>query len=158
MEPRIRDLGAIKLVGIYEEMSLTEDKTFKLFNTFMPRRNEVINAVSKSVLDLRIYDKDYFVNFAPNKPFIKWAALEVLSYEIVPSDMYTLDILDGLYASFSNRGFKDANSFFEYIYTLWIPNSKYELDDRPHFELLNEDYRNNPDSNQASWIPVKLKE
>lgn len=59
MEPEIRNLEAVKFVGISDQMSLIEDRTFKLFSTFIPRRNEVINAISTSIFNLRVYDKDY---------------------------------------------------------------------------------------------------
>jgi len=39
-----------------------------------------------------------------------------------------------------------------------LPNSDYELDNRPHFEILGKKYKNNSaDSEEEIWIPVKLK-
>jgi AraC family transcriptional regulator len=40
-----------------------------------------------------------------------------------------------------------------------LPLSKeYELDDRPHFEILGDKYKNNdPNSEEEIWIPIKLK-
>ncbi|MFM9945765.1 MAG: GyrI-like domain-containing protein, partial [Bacteroidia bacterium] len=44
------------------------------------------------------------------------------------------------------------------IYGTWIPNSEYNLDNRPHFEILGEKYKNNhPDSEEEIWIPIKPK-
>jgi AraC family transcriptional regulator len=38
----------------------------------------------------------------------------------------------------------------------WLPASGYELDDRPHFEILGERYKNNdPDSEEELWFPVR---
>jgi AraC family transcriptional regulator len=37
-------------------------------------------------------------------------------------------------------------------------DSAYDLDNRPHFEILGEKYKNeSPDSEEELWIPVKLK-
>jgi AraC family transcriptional regulator len=39
-----------------------------------------------------------------------------------------------------------------------LPNSAYELDDREHFELLGEKYKNNdPNSEEEIWIPIRPK-
>lgn len=98
-------------------------------------------------------------HFDPAKKFTKWAAKEVeeISNDIIPKGMQVLNIHNGLYAIFSNNDFKNQNSFFEYIYTKWIPNSDYILDDRPHFEILDKNSQNNPSINQESWIPIKAK-
>jgi len=46
-----------------------------------------------------------------------------------------------------------------YIMSQWLPNSKYILDHRPHFELLGAKYKNNsPDSEEEVWIPIKEKQ
>lgn len=40
----------------------------------------------------------------------------------------------------------------------WLPASDYNLDNRPHFEVLGEKYKNNdPTSEEEIWIPIKLK-
>ncbi|MEP1984886.1 MAG: GyrI-like domain-containing protein, partial [Maribacter dokdonensis] len=40
----------------------------------------------------------------------------------------------------------------------WIPNSEYQLDGRPHFEVLGAKYKNNdPNSEEEVWIPIKAK-
>ena len=47
---------------------------------------------------------------------------------------------------------------FQYIFTNWLPNSEYELDNRPHFEILGDKYINgSADSEEEIWIPVKYK-
>ncbi len=39
-----------------------------------------------------------------------------------------------------------------------LPNSEYELENRPHFEVLGEKYKNNdPNSEEEIWIPIKKK-
>ena len=64
----------------------------------------------------------------------------------------------GLYAVFDYKGLNTDNKIFLYIFRDWLPASEYELDDRPQFEVLGENYKNNdPDSQEEIWIPVKLK-
>ncbi|WP_339791455.1 GyrI-like domain-containing protein [uncultured Imperialibacter sp.] len=45
---------------------------------------------------------------------------------------------------------------FEYIFGTWLPASAYDLDDRPHFEVLGDNYKNNdPTSEEEIWIPIR---
>jgi AraC family transcriptional regulator len=44
---------------------------------------------------------------------------------------------------------------FEYIFSEWMPKSMFKIDDRPHFEVLGNKYRNNvKDSEEEIWIPI----
>lgn len=54
-------------------------------------------------------------------------------------------------------GNRQIMSLAEYIYGSWLPNStEYARDNRPHFEILGEKYKNNdPESEEEIWIPVK---
>ena len=62
----------------------------------------------------------------------------------------------GLYAVFNYKGLSSDNSIFQYIFSKWIPESNYLLDDRPHFEILGVKYKNNdPNSEEEIWIPIK---
>ncbi|MBY0486603.1 MAG: effector binding domain-containing protein, partial [Flavobacteriaceae bacterium] len=90
--------------------------------------------------------------------FVKWAAVVVTSFDFVPDAMETLEIEAGLYAVFNYRGDQsNAASFFNTIYTEWLPNSEYQLDNRPQFEILGEKYKNNdPTSEEEIWIPIKV--
>lgn len=63
----------------------------------------------------------------------------------------------GQYAVFHYKG-SHNNGFdvFSYIFGEWLPASGYELDDRPHFELLGPKYKNgDPDSEEEIWIPIR---
>ena len=51
-----------------------------------------------------------------------------------------------------------AQPTFQYILGTWLPNSDYSLDDRAHFEILGNKYKNNEsDSEEEIWIPIKPK-
>jgi AraC family transcriptional regulator len=60
----------------------------------------------------------------------------------------------GLFAVFSHKG--PDSSIFQYIYTQWLPQSGYVLDNRPHFEKLPSGYiPGHPDSEEEIYIPIR---
>jgi AraC family transcriptional regulator len=101
-----------------------------------------------------------FENFNPDTLFEKWAAIEVNNFVKIPDRMETYSLPGGLYAVFVYRGPASGGAkAFEYIFRSWLPHSEYSLDNRPHFELLGEKYKNeDPDSEEEIWIPIKPKE
>jgi AraC family transcriptional regulator len=158
MKPRIETLPPKYLIGKRLVMSLSNNKTGELWSSFMPRRKEIQNNIGTALYSLQVYDYGYFKDFNPNKEFEKWAAVEVTYINTVPHEMEVLTLTGGLYAVFIHKGASGDNSTFQYIFTTWLPGSDYLLDDRPHFEILGEKYKNNnPDSEEEIWIPVKLK-
>jgi len=47
---------------------------------------------------------------------------------------------------------------YNYIFQEWLPNSDFKLNHRPHFAVMGEKYkRNNPDSKEELWLPIKPK-
>jgi AraC family transcriptional regulator len=59
---------------------------------------------------------------------------------------------------FNYKGRTGDSDVFTYIFGSWLPGSSYLLDDRPHFEILGEKYKNNdPDSEEEIWIPITEK-
>jgi AraC family transcriptional regulator len=72
--------------------------------------------------------------------------------------METYVLPGGLYAVFDYKGLNTDNSIFQYILGTWLPGSDYVLDNRPHFEVLGDKYKNNdPNSEEEIWIPIKTK-
>ena len=85
--------------------------------------------------------------------------MEVSSFDAIPKNMKSLTLDKGMYAVFRYKGLaKDFGTLMQYIYGQWIPQSDYVLDDRPHFNVLGEKYKNNhPDSEEDVYIPIKKK-
>ena len=54
MQPRIEIIEEKKLMGMFDSMSLVENKTFQLFSTFMPRRKKITDAINTDVFDLKV--------------------------------------------------------------------------------------------------------
>lgn len=157
-EPRIEILSKKKMLGIQVKTSLSNNKTGELWQRFMTRKKEIKDILSDDRYAIQIYDRSYFEKFNPKAEFVKWATVEVADFENVPNGMETFILKSGLYAVFEYKGSSEDKSIFQYIYTSWLPNSDYLLDDRPHFEVLGKKYKNNdPNSEEEIWIPIKLK-
>ncbi len=139
-------------------MSLTDNRTGELWKGFMPRRKEIQNSMGPELYSMNVYGPLYFESFSPSNPFEKWAELEVTNFNTVPDEMETYTLPAGLYAVFHYKGSGTDTGIFDYIYSSWLPNSDYLLDNRPHFEVLGEKYKNgSPDSEEEIWIPIRLK-
>lgn len=158
MKPRIDTVSEKKLVGLRLIMSIVDNKTGELWKGFIPRRKEITNNLTTDLISISIYKPTYFAHFNPTNEFEKWAAVEVADFDNVPDDLETFVLPGGLYAVFDYKGLSTDNSIFRYIFGTWLPNSDYSLDDRPHFEVLGQKYRNNdPESEEEIWIPIKSK-
>lgn len=159
MQSQIKTITPKKLVGQSLTMTFATNKTSELWRGFVPRRKEITNTVSSDLFSIQVYDESFnFKNFNPNASFVKWAAVEVSNFDSVPEGMETFTLPGGLYAVFFYKGLNTDTQIFQYIYGTWIPDSEYELDNRPHFEILGEKYKNNdPDSEEEIWIPIKPK-
>lgn len=157
--PRIEILSPRKLIGKRLTMAFADNKTADLWRSFMPFRNQIENVVSSDLISMQVYDRSFdFSQFDIHAEFDKWAAVEVSDFEIIPEGMEYFVLEGGLYAVFDYKGSSADPSVFEYIFRMWIPNSEYHLDHRPHFEVLGEKYKNlDPDSEEEIWIPIKLK-
>lgn len=158
MQPQIEILKEKKLVGKSLKMSLADNKTGALWRSFMPRRKEITNTVSADMYSLQVYDPSYFDEFRPDKEFEKWALMEVSGFEKIPDEMTAFTLTGGLYAVFHYKGLNTDTRIFEYIFSTWLPDSKYMLDNRPHFDVMGEKYKNgDPNSEEDLWIPIKPK-
>ncbi|REG98864.1 GyrI-like domain-containing protein [Flavobacterium aquicola] len=159
MTPRIVILNEKKLIGKRLVMSFTDYKPSQLWKSFMPRRKEISNNVSNDLISITVYKPDHFLNFSPTNKFEKWAAVEVTSFDNLPDEMETFTLAGGLYAVFNYKGLNTDDTVYRHIYGEWIPNSDYGLDDRPHFEILGDKYKNSdPESEEEIWIPIKQKQ
>ncbi|MCI9845830.1 GyrI-like domain-containing protein [Flavobacterium pectinovorum] len=159
MDTRIEILAEKKLIGKHITMSFLDNKTYRLWSSFMPERKEIQNSIDSNLYSLEVFSIGYFNDFDAKKTFEKWAAIEVSDFNEIPSGMETLIIPDGLYAVFIHKGpAAEAEESYRFIFTEWLPNSEYNVDDRPHFAVMTENYKKeDPNSEEEIWIPVKNK-
>lgn len=156
MTSKFEILTEKKLIGNRLNMSLANNKTGVLWQSFMPKRKEILNNVTDDLISMQVYNPNYFKEFNPINEFEKWATIEVTNFDHIPLDMETFILEGGLYAVFLYKGSSNDPSIFQYIYETWLPNSDYLLDNRPHFEVLGDKYKNNdPTSEEEIWIPIK---
>jgi AraC family transcriptional regulator len=156
MECRIDLLQEKKLVGKHLIMSFANNKTKELWQSFMPAKKLITGIKSPDLFSLEVYPAGFFDHFNPANEFQKWAAAEVIGFDCVPEGMESITIPAGLYAVFLHKGLaSDGPKTYHYIFNEWLPNSGYKLDNRPHFALMGEKYRNDdPGSEEEIWIPV----
>mgnify|MGYP003843412957 CR=1 FL=1 len=75
----------------------------------------------------------------------------------VPEKMDAMSITSGRYLVIDFKGsIPDFIKFWQNIHSSWLPNSKFELEDRPHFEKLPPSYNPMlPINEEEIWIPIK---
>jgi len=151
-------LNEIRLVGLSMTLSLADNKTSELWQQFMPRLGEIEERSNADLISMAVYPLAYFKAYHLEKSFEKYAAAEVSSTAPIPAGMLEIRMPAGLYVVFEYQGSSNDSNIFQYIFAHWLPTSVYDLDDRPHFEVLGANYKNSDaDSEEEIWIPVKLK-
>jgi len=158
MYPRIELLQEKLVLGKSLKMSYLQNKTVQLWQSFMPLKKHICNIVGTNLYSIQVYDEIFdFNSFDPAREFTKWAAVEIFENNDFEENLEILRLESGLYAVFLHQG--SSNEFlktFEYIFTQWLPTSGYAVDNRPHFEVLGQKYKNNnPNSEEEIWIPIK---
>lgn len=160
LDPEIRITSEIHLVGMNVQMSLTEPKTHELWHKFKKAISTFIPDESINYFSVDHYHSiDYFSNFSPATKFTKWAAIEEIDFHINSIELERTTIPAGKYAVFLYHGHpQKAYSFFQYIFSEWLPESEFVLDDRPHFAKMDNKYKNDSDdSKEEIWIPITNK-
>ncbi|MEJ8800687.1 GyrI-like domain-containing protein [Pontibacter sp. H249] len=160
-QPQILTIPPKQLIGIRTTTTLSANNAASLWSSFMPRRKEITNKVEPALYSVQVYSESISMeNFTPATPFEKWAAVEVTEIEHVPEGMEQYTLKGGMYAVFIHKG--QASNFHktaQHIFGTWLPASGYQLDNRPHFEVMGEKYlgHTHPDSEEEVWVPVKYK-
>lgn len=159
MQPTIITLPEMRFTGKRIRMSLSDNKTAELWRSFMPRRKEISNTIGQELYSIEVYGPQFFNRFDPSAEFEKWAAVEVTHFDLIPSEMETLASPGGLYAIFLYKGPASAiPGMYQYIFGTWLPDSGFSLDDRPHYAIMGDKYRNDdPASEEQLCIPVRPK-
>lgn len=154
--PRIEKCSHFFLCGLTREMSLVANTTFRLWNEFMPRRNEIVLSLGKELYSVELYPPGFFMSFDATRQFNKMAAVKVEPSAELPVGMNVLEIPEGEYAIFTYRGTSmDSKSFYNYIFAEWLPSSSFKIDMRPHLAVMGEKYKfEHPDSEEEIWIPI----
>ncbi|MEZ4920362.1 MAG: GyrI-like domain-containing protein [Saprospiraceae bacterium] len=158
-EPRIEVFPEKRFVGKRISMCISQNKTRELWQGFMPRRTEIKDVIGSEFYSIEVYPPGYFDHFDPEMVFDKWASVQVATAEAIPDGMVALLVPEGLYAVFIHKGPASLGpETFLYIFGSWIPESQYEVDDRPHFEIMDHRYKGEAiDSEEELRIPIRKK-
>ena len=153
MSPKIISIEKRTVIGMQSFMHHNEHrKIVALWQHFMPRQKEIQTRLNSEFIALQIYD-DFNVM---DKPFDIWACVEVISLKDIPDGMTSFIIPEGEYAVFNHKGLDAANTY-QSIMTEWLPTSGYQIDHRPHFQVMGDKYKNgHPDSEEEFYVPIKL--
>ncbi|MDF2613365.1 MAG: transcriptional regulator [Clostridia bacterium] len=149
MERKIVDLKEFKAVGVTYFGDNKNGEIPALWGTFNKRYADIKHK-SKSMLCYGICDGE------PDSEckFRYTACAEVDSFEAVPEDMETKVVPSGKYLVYTYSGaLEDLDSFYNDIFTTWLPASECEMDFRPQLELYDERFMSNGEFD--IYIPVK---
>jgi len=168
MENRIEILEPTTLVGKSLEMSLADDRTLELWQSFGPFVKRIENRKDQNLISMQNFHRPFDPNkFDPEAVFTKWAAAAIHPMDPPQNSRMQLgngalklyQMPGGLYAVFKHVG--RASEFgrsMAFIYGKWFANQPYVLDNREHFEVLPPGYRpDDPEAEEEIWIPVKRK-
>lgn len=153
IEPIIVEYNGGMICGASKPMTLQSFAPRIVWEGFMPQLYAVQDRISEDFISLRTYEGIPVFGPTANPSFTYWAAVEVSE----PQDrLQTLEIPKGTYAIFNYKGKSSDSAIWRFIYGKWIPQSEWELDDRPHFERLGPKYKQDHiESEEEIWIPVR---
>jgi AraC family transcriptional regulator len=155
IEPVILNFEGAVLCGASEAMSLQTFTPWTLWPRVMPRLAQISNRSSQDLISLRNFNGIPVFGPQANPNFTYWGGVEVLEAN---KGFEHLEIPAGTYAVFHYKGLSSDSTIWRYIYSQWLPNSKWELDERPHFERLGSKYKNDdPTSEEDIYIPIRPK-
>lgn len=160
-EPRIVKVPARTFVGLRRRMTLSDDRTSELWRGFRERIGEIKGRIGTDRFSLHVFAPGRsYANIDPSIEFDKWAAVETESVSEIPTGMERIMIPGGEYAVFVHKGTPQMFArTFGYIVGEWLPASGFEIDDRPQFEVLGENYSPfDPESEEGVWIPIRTAE
>ncbi|WP_179319985.1 GyrI-like domain-containing protein [Winogradskyella helgolandensis] len=156
MNPKIKTCSEIKVIGLSSNIKMNEQhKIIALWKQFMPKKHEIENLVSEELIAMQIFSLEQ--NGDPKEDFEIWACAEVTDFKSIPQNMKSYTIPAGTYALFPQKGM-DASLTYQKIMTKWLPASSYVIDNRPHFQVMGEKYKNgSSDSEEDFYVPVKAR-
>jgi AraC family transcriptional regulator len=155
IEPVILNFDGAVLCGASEAMSLQTFTPWTLWPRVMPRLAQIRNRTSQDRISLRNFNGIPVFGPQANPDFTYWGGVEVLEAN---KGFEHLEIPAGTYAVFHYKGLSSDSTIWRYIYSQWLPNSEWELDERPHFERLGSKYKNDdPTSEEDIYIPIRPK-
>lgn len=163
IEPNIVTVDSIRVVGIKGKTSLSNNTIPELWNTFIPRINQIKSRnKNKASYGICLYNHDMELRYITDDlQYEMLTAVEVDSFDNVPKKMIAHTIPSQQYAVFTHKGHISKLRFtYSYIYFNWVEKSKYKMSEGDDFEHYDERFNL---SNQSSseidiYIPIVEKQ
>ena len=154
INPRIIESTGFRLVGMKVRMTMNDNQTAKLWQSFMPRLKEINRDNNLGLYSVQVYPEGFGMH-TRDMLFDKWAATRSEDPQL-PNGMDELLVPAGLYAVFIHQGpISTFPQTIQHIFNVWMPDSDYVLDRRPQFEIMGPRYKGeHPDSEEEVWIPI----
>lgn len=149
--------GERLFAGTSETMSFLEDRTPLLWRSFMPRRNQIPFRKSALLYSLQVYPQGLKHFSQPGLSYQKYALMEVTAKGELPEGFSYFTLPAGQYACMEHiGGSRGAEQLFSRIFSQLLPEAGLEVDERPFFEELEEDYLSKGEqAKELIWIPVR---
>ncbi|MGV6860446.1 MAG: GyrI-like domain-containing protein [Putridiphycobacter sp.] len=154
---RIENIKDLKVVGVKSKMSFSANTTKLLWQRFMPNLSKIKHRKGTELISIDNYPKSFFTHFNPENQFEKWAAVAIQEFERDLLPGFSALTIKGDYAVFLYKGKpSESQPFFQKIFYEWLPQSKYKLDNRPHFSVMGDKYKGEDSASEEEiWIPIQ---
>ncbi|ENJ9655498.1 AraC family transcriptional regulator [Clostridium botulinum] len=158
IQPVIKVIPEVKVIGIKGKTTLKNNLLPALWNAFNKSSSKIINK-AEPLKYYGICENDRPNNqFGENVTYSEIVGIEVTSFDYIPEGMIAKVIPQGKYVVFTHKGsIYKLQETYEYIWGTWIPFSKVEIDMRDDFELYDGGFKgaNNHLSEIDIYIPIK---
>lgn len=155
MEPKIIHKSAFKVIGLKYYGNDPANNCPKLWRDLMERHTEIENVISaKESYGLMCTGEEDFID----GKFDYIASLAVSTLRIIPEGMVGAEVPEATYAVFTHTGKLDSlQNTYEYIHAKWFQNFEYEPIGLNEFELYDERFTGEEDSEFDIYIPIEKK-
>jgi AraC family transcriptional regulator len=88
--------------------------------------------------------------------YTHWACVEINEMNSFEKDLHVLKFNGGKYLKFTHKGLSTDFLKTSYeIYAHWVPFYGFKIENRPHFQIMDERYKSDRiDSEEDLYIPV----
>ena len=145
MEPKILTVPAFTAIGMKYRGKNDNNEIPKWWNVFLPRMEEIKHRTAIAYGLMGNYDP-------ATGEFDYIAAFGVERVNEIPQGMERWDVPEGKYAAFSTT-LTTLHKVHQHIYQEWFPQSGYQHDMRPEFELYPADFAGG-ESEMFIYIPI----
>lgn len=160
IEPIILKLDTIKVVGIKDKTSLTNNKLSELWGRFLPRIGEVENRImDRGCYGICLYNPDLEIkDINDDMEYEMLTAVEVRDFEKIPDGMMAYSIPPREYAVFTHKGnISNLGLTYSYIYFNWLEKEGYTIIEGDDFECYGKGFNLQDPSNSEIKIYIPIK-